>query len=68
MEEYFGKIEPIYIQRGIIQGNMLSPYLFILFLKPLLRWVQTDQNGYTFCTSKIHECEANYRMQMTWLP
>ena len=34
---YFGKTQPISIQRGTIQGDTLSPYLFIIFLEPLLR-------------------------------
>ena len=38
--EYFGKTKPNPIQRGTIQGNTLSPYLFIIFLEPLLRWMQ----------------------------
>ena len=49
--EYFGKTQPILIQRGTIQGDILSPYLFIIFLEPLLRWLQRRNNGYTFKTS-----------------
>jgi hypothetical protein len=36
MGEFFDKIKPIHIQRGTIHGDTLSPYLFILFLEPLL--------------------------------
>ena len=49
--EYFGKTQPIPIQRGTIQGDTLSPYLFIIFLEPLLRWLQKGNNGYSFKTS-----------------
>jgi hypothetical protein len=38
--EYFGKTLPIPIQRSTIQGDTLSPYLFLVFLEPLLRWLQ----------------------------
>jgi len=43
--EYFGKTKPIPIQRGTIQGNTLSPYLFLIFLKPILRWLHRGRNG-----------------------
>lgn len=29
--EYFGKTQPIPIQRATIQGDTLSPYLFVIF-------------------------------------
>ena len=36
---YSGKTKPIAITRGTIQGDILSPYIFIIFLEPLLRWL-----------------------------
>ena len=51
-EEYFGKTKEIPIQRGTIQGDILSPYLFIIFLEPLLRWLKQGNYEYTFGTSK----------------
>ena len=35
--EHFGQTQKIPIQRGTIQEDTLSPYLFIIFLEPLLR-------------------------------
>ena len=58
--EHFGKTLPIPIQRGTIQGDTLSPYLFIIFLEPLLRWLQQGNNGYTFGTSKVKISSAAY--------
>ena len=47
----FGTTPPINISRGTIQGDTLSPYLFIIFLEPLLRWLEKDNKGYHFSTS-----------------
>ena len=58
--EHFGKSKPIPIQRGTIQGDTLSPYLFLIFLEPLLRWLQRGKNGYTFGTSKTTISSAAY--------
>ena len=34
---HFGSTLPIEISRGTIQGDTLSPYIFIIFLEPLLK-------------------------------
>jgi hypothetical protein len=49
---YFGKTKPIHIQRCTIQGDTLSPYLFIIFLEPLLRWLERCNLGYKLKTSQ----------------
>ena len=49
---HFDPTQPISIQRSTIQGDTLSPYLFILFLKPLLSWLARDNQGYNLKTSK----------------
>ena len=49
---YFGKAKPVHIQRGTIQGDTLSPYLFIIFLEPLLRWLERRKLGYKLKTSQ----------------
>ena len=34
-----GSTDPIPVERGTIQGETLSPFLFLLYLEPLLRWL-----------------------------
>ena len=38
---------PIPVGRGTIQGDTLSPLVFLLYLEPLLRWLATGSRGYT---------------------
>jgi hypothetical protein len=49
---HFGQAESVHIQRGTIQGDTLSPYLFIIFLEPLLRWLERGNLGYKLNTSQ----------------
>ena len=57
---HFIKTKPIPIQRDTIQGDTLSPYLFLIFLEPLLRWLDRNNLGYTFKTSKTTISLAAY--------
>ncbi|KAK3264600.1 hypothetical protein CYMTET_26673 [Cymbomonas tetramitiformis] len=38
--------EEVPIRRGILQGDSMSPLLFILYLEPLLRWLEVGDHGY----------------------
>jgi hypothetical protein len=42
----FGDSDPVSIDRGTLQGDTLSPFLFLLFIEPLLRWLHKGGNGY----------------------
>ena len=42
----FGESDSIDIERGSLQGDGLSPFLFLLFIDPLLRWLHQGGRGY----------------------
>lgn len=42
----FGLTPEIMVDRGAIQGDSLSPFLFIVYLEPLLRWLTHGERGY----------------------
>ena len=43
-----GRTAPIPVQRGTLQGNIMSPLLFNLYMTPLVRWLQFGALGYSF--------------------
>jgi hypothetical protein len=44
----YGPTSPIPVGRGTIQGDTLSPFLFLVFMEPLLRWLHCGGRGYKF--------------------
>jgi hypothetical protein len=62
---HFGKTKPVHIQRGTIQGDTLSPYLFIISLKPLLRWLERGNLGYKLKTSQYMLNSTAYADDLT---
>ncbi|KAJ9514278.1 hypothetical protein QJQ45_012213 [Haematococcus lacustris] len=48
-EEVNGGLLPAHhSDRGTIQGDSLSPFLFLIYIEPLLRWLQVGARGYKF--------------------
>ena len=41
-----GNTTDIPIERGTLHGDTLSPFLFTLFLEPLMRWLKVGSRGY----------------------
>ncbi|KAJ9517856.1 hypothetical protein QJQ45_004218 [Haematococcus lacustris] len=44
----YGHTDPVPVNRGTIQGDSLSPFLFLIYIEPLLRWLQVGARGYKF--------------------
>jgi hypothetical protein len=42
----YGSTPSIDINRGTLQGDTVSPFLFTLFLEPFLRWLTVGSRGY----------------------
>jgi len=49
------------VERGKIQGDTLFPFLFVLYMEPLLRWLHVGGRGY------IHTCIPNENELQTHL-
>lgn len=42
---YFAETNPIAVDKGTIQGDTLSPLLFLMFIETLLRWLHSWGKG-----------------------
>jgi endonuclease/exonuclease/phosphatase family metal-dependent hydrolase/ribonuclease HI len=51
----YGPTAPLPVGRGTIQGDTLSPFLFLVFMEPLLRWLHSGGRGYKFGCLDLHE-------------
>ena len=56
-----GRTEEVPLHRGNIQGDALSPLVFLCFIEPLLRWLENDPAlGYSCGTSNVKAAAAAY--------
>jgi hypothetical protein len=44
----YGPTNPIAVDRGTLQGDSLSPFLFLIYMEPLLRWLHVGCRGCKF--------------------
>ena len=54
-----GNTNPIKIERGTIQGDSLSPLLFLIFVEPLLRWLHSGGRGHRLSCLKDENVEIS---------
>ena len=50
-----GSTDPNSVERGTIQGDALSPFRFLLYLEPLLRWLHVGGRGYNHACADSHD-------------
>ena len=63
-----GPTRAININRGVIQGDTLSPFLFIAMLEPLLQWLEQGERGYPLQSVALHAARACVPPSHTVLP
>jgi len=49
----FGNTDPVNCYRGVPQGSPISSILFVIFLEPLLQWINDRAVGFQMKTSNI---------------
>ena len=61
VDTWAGMTEAIKLEKGTIQGDCLSPLLFLIYLEPLLRWLKVGGKGYHYGSltaenNAVHNC------------
>ena len=54
-----GVTAPVTIKRGTIQGDSLSPLLFLFYIEPLLQWLDQGSDGYPMQSAIRHTHRAD---------
>jgi hypothetical protein len=64
-----GPTPAIPFERGTIQGDSLSPFLFLIYLEPLLRWLKAEQHGYMArSNTQGRKCKRNTKSVISPMP
>ncbi len=58
-----GATEAIAVERGVLQGDTLSPFLFNCFMEPLARWLQSGGRGYSDGCLEVTKCSPSIQMK-----
>ena len=63
-----GTTRSVPVRRGTIQGDVLSPLLFLLALEPLLRWVAEDTvvGVHLTTTPSLYQLERTRTISISW--
>jgi exonuclease III/ribonuclease HI len=61
-----GKTQPMQINRGTLQGDSLSPFIFLIYIEPLLRWLHVGGRGYKFGCLPQDERAKNHTSNITF--
>ena len=56
-----GITAPVCVERGVLQGDTLSPFLFNCFMEPLARWLQAGGRGYTYGCLEVTQTTPKIR-------
>ena len=54
-----GSTDAFQVRRGNIQGDSLSPLLFLLYIEPLLRWLEAGSRGFKHTAITTHEVRTS---------
>ena len=60
-----GVTESIPVQRGVLQGDTLSTFLFNCFMEPLARWLQSGGRGYAYGCLEASKASQNLQIKMS---